>query len=305
MKWILIFLSSSCLASYEPWYTGPMIATTASNEPVGSCYIAPIAYAGNFYGIYNNQWNCKKTHDLYQLNYIFDIQIGLVREFIDVEVAAQAFTNFFRGQRRTSWGDTTAGFGIHLTKEDVNGSLPEMRLLLPIIMPSGKYKALDANLNGFDGVGKGSWTFSPVFIARKMFAIYSDHPFRLNLNLNYSMGTTTSIQGRSVYGGSKLTHGSVKPGHQILTNLSFEVSLNQRWVIVVENIYQHAFKSTFSGQGGGSRVGLPSSDIFSIATELEYNVTQKYGWIGGLWFSVAGRNIPSFVTLALSSSINF
>lgn len=305
-KWAMILLSSSSFATYTPWYTGPLIATTAVNEPIGHTYIQPILFAGDFYGIYTPHWKLHHAkHDLYQLNYSLVVQFGLVRDFIDGEVTIQGFTNFFRGKQNTSWGDTSVGFGIQILRDAPNSWKPDIRLLLDIIIPSGKYNGLDDALEGFDGTGRGSWIFDPFLCIRKSFGATSNHPFRIGLNLSYTLGTTTTVRGSSIYGGSKLTHGSIKPGDQIFTDLFLEYSLTKKWVFVLENIYTHNFKSTFSGQSGGNRVGLPSSDVFSFAPELEYNVSENYGWIGGIFFSAAGRNLPSFVTAMLSFTRNF
>ena len=77
-KWAMILLSSSSFATYTPWYTGPLIATTAVNEPIGHTYIQPILFAGDFYGIYTPHWKLHHAkHDLYQLNYSLIVQFGL------------------------------------------------------------------------------------------------------------------------------------------------------------------------------------------------------------------------------------
>ena len=133
MKWILLFLpcflyclgpnpeveSPKIKASYEPWYTGPLLTTTATNEPVGFCYVAPLVFGNNFYGIYDNHWERQNISNLYQLNYVYDMQFGLVRDFIDAEIVAQAFTSFFHGKKKTTWGDTSAGIGINLSKDNL------------------------------------------------------------------------------------------------------------------------------------------------------------------------------------------
>lgn len=303
--WLLILLSSSCLTSYDPWYTGPFFGTTSSNSPAGTAFFQPALIGADFYGAYNNKGSLHKKPSLYELNYSVYLQFGLFKTLLDATVIAQGFSSFIKGRQKISWGDTTAGLGIHLATEDMKGARPEIRLLLDLIIPSGKYNSLDNDLEGRDGVGKGSWTFSPIFVMRKSFAQESNHPFKINLNLNYSLGTTTTVRGVSIYGGSQFTRGAVKPGNQALVNLSLECSLTQKWVFVLENIYQHAFKSTFSGQTGGGQVGWPASNLFSMAPELEYNVSKNYGWIGGFLFSATGNNAPAFVGFFLAGAFSF
>ena len=65
-------------------------------------------------------------------------------------------------------------------------------------------------------------------------------------------------------------------------------------------------KTTFSGTAGTTAAGLPattggpSSDQLSVAPAVEYNATSNLGFIGGVWFSVWGRNSNAFVSGILS-----
>lgn len=70
-------------------------------------------------------------------------------------------------------------------------------------------------------------------------------------------------------------------------------------------------KSPFSGrkgvdkQGNPASVGLPSSEQFSFAPAIEYNFTENFGIITGVWLSAFGRNSPRFRTGIVNIDYNY
>lgn len=305
MKRSLLLFWFSTLLAYEPYYTGPIIAFSGSVQPFGRVEFQPFLFASDLYGVYNDHWSQESTSNTYLLNYSALLQTGLAKEWLDGSITIQGFTGYHHGKEVTRWGDTEFGISFQLARNKRDSWVPDVRLVLNMVAPTGKYDRLAPDREGLDGIGAGSWTFSPTLVIRKWFFNLPEHPFRINLNLNASIGTTASVHGRSIYGGNGDTRGAVQFGPQFLTNLSLEYSITQKWVFALETIYFHKWKNHFKGHDGGARVGGLSRDQLSFSPEIEYNVNANYGWVGGIWFTAAGRNSAAFITPALSVSCTF
>ncbi len=66
--------------------------------------------------------------------------------------------------------------------------------------------------------------------------------------------------------------------------------------------YQHNNKNRFSGTPSATAI-RPSSESFSLAPALEYNWSANIGLIGGVWFTVGGRNTSRFVSGVLAFNV--
>jgi hypothetical protein len=88
----------------------------------------------------------------------------------------------------------------------------------------------------------------------------------------------------------------------------FEISLSQRWAIANDIQYVHTNKTRFKGRKGATRgvanrVGRPSSEQWSLAPAIEYNWSDDYGVIAGVWFTFAGRNTIEFTSGVIAVNI--
>ena len=103
----------------------------------------------------------------------------------------------------------------------------------------------------------------------------------------------------SYYGGNSTTRGVVYPGLESVVNLAIQFSLDRYWVIGTDVHYVHQNKSRFSGKKGNARkVGLPSSEQWSVAPCLEYSWNENLSVSAGSWFTVGGRNSLNFLSMA-------
>jgi hypothetical protein len=94
-------------------------------------------------------------------------------------------------------------------------------------------------------------------------------------------------------------------GSSYSADFGYEFSFTQRWVFALDVVYNYNQKTTFSGRSGGSPVGGPFSDELSLAPAIEYNVNENLGFLGGVWFSVWGRNSLDFVSGIVSFTYSF
>lgn len=67
---------------------------------------------------------------------------------------------------------------------------------------------------------------------------------------------------------------------------------------LMHTLYQDYRRQFPTGRNGGVSKNLNNRSLseISLAPELEYNFLVNFGVIMGDWFSVVGRNTPSFVT---------
>lgn len=296
-------LSLICLSlplfAYDPWYTGPILAISGSNEPPGRLQIQPFFFVANEYAGYKGNWSKNFTSNTTQLNYSAVIQSGITN-WLDVSYFPQFFTTINEGKRKTQPGDTSVSFGLKALYNKKGTMQPDVRLSLNFEFPTGKYDQLNPTNQGTDAVGAGAYSFQPTIVLRKWFFMFPNHPFRVNLNTTFEISSNIYVKDLNVYGGGLGTRGWVKPGNSYSNNLSLELSLTQNWVFVTELLYTHTWASSFSGTPGPASVGLDSSDLLSISNEIEYCITDSYGWVGGIWYTIAGRNSNAFITPVIS-----
>jgi len=129
---------------------------------------------------------------------------------------------------------------------------------------------------------------------------------KLDLRISWFGRGEAIPKTRITFGGGFGTDGDVSVGQTLNLGLGVEVSLTEHWVFATDFAYAYSRETTFKGNPGQeapgmpASVGGPSSDQFSIAPAIEYNVSDRGGFIGGVWFSVTGRNSANFVGLVLS-----
>ncbi|HEX2583220.1 MAG TPA: transporter, partial [Chlamydiales bacterium] len=125
------------------------------------------------------------------------------------------------------------------------------------------------------------------------------------VSAQYAISSLVYVRGANAYGGDSSTNGLVRPGNAVQLIVSFEYTLTQNWALALDTYYQHLNRSTFSGNSDGKKVGAPSSEQFSLAPAIEYNFSKKLGIIGGVWFSVASRNTPQFISGVLNLTYTY
>ncbi|GAB4192676.1 MAG: hypothetical protein Tsb0015_15070 [Simkaniaceae bacterium] len=300
---------TSCLASYTPWFTGPLLNFTATNLARGEFYFQPTLLVFHTYGNYDENWNLQNGPDTLSINPSLDFQMGITDRF-GLEVTASLISNWKQGRQSTRLEDTIFILGYQIL-EDISGSWrPNFRIDLIEIIPTGSYNKLNPQNLGTDSTGEGSFQTGFVLIVKKTFPVKS-HYLSLEGSFSYFFPASVHVQGFNAYGGGFNTRGTVHPGDSWALNLSAEYSLSQRWGIILETIFEYQAKSTFSGKPGflkpgiPAEVGLPSSFSWSLAPEIEYNFTSKFGMLFGMWLTLLGRNTDAFYSGFLSFVYTF
>jgi hypothetical protein len=289
---------------FIPWYTGPLITGSASNVPFGHINIQPYLYFTINHAAYDNHRHSHSKPNTYILNPQFVFQAGLTK-WLDVTTVPSGYFRWQNGENGQNFSDLPLQFGFQILRE--GPYIPNIRLIIGETFPTGKYRNLNPHKNGLDATGEGVFSTSFGLNISKIFWWIKLHPVAVRLATQYIVADQKShVQGFHAFGGGYGTRGKVSVGNTFNADLGVEVSINQKWVFATDIAYTISNKSTFRGKQGyasdGSLAisGAPVSDQLSLAPAIEYNVDSSSGFIGGVWFSMTGRNSANFASIVLS-----
>ncbi len=293
---------------FNPWYTGPLLAPSAHILPPGMFVIEPYFFITKNYAQFDEQGHAHRIPHLNQLNPLFIMQIGILN-WMDAVISTQGLRNQQSGHSSTNWGDSSASLGFGLLSE--GPYRPALLLSVKESLPTGKYQHLNPKKNGVDATGSGAYQTTLGLNISKLIWWVATHPMVFRLAQSWSLPAMVSVKELNSYGGGEDTHGKVRLGHSYSVDLGYEFSFTQRWVLALDFVYAYSQKTTFSGHKGYSAAGTPNviggpfRDEISLAPALEYNVNEYLGFIGGVWFSVWGRNSLDFVSGVFSFDYAF
>lgn len=283
----------------------PLLTPTPINMQPGHPAIEPSITISNVYGRYDSNWKCNNEKDIWSIIPLIDFQFGIT-ERTGIEVIASFVTNIQGSKTFTHLEDTLVLFGYQVSNDQKDSWVPDFRLFLQTLFPSGKHDKLDLVNNGIDVTGQGAYFVGPNLSFQKLFYLKNNF-FILHWSLGYLFPTRAKIHGVNAYGGGIGTHGNIRPGHSIQAFLAGEYSFNPHWVFAMDMVFLHQTKtSRFKGElgvtstGKPASVGLPSSTQLSITPSLQYNLNSHSGFLFGSWTTIAGRNSEAFASCFLA-----
>ncbi|NDD98805.1 hypothetical protein EB008_00765 [bacterium] len=287
---------------FIPWYTGPLITGSAKNVPKGKFNLQPYLTLNTNYGIYDNNGHYVNTPNEFTVNPLLVFQAGIT-EWLDITIQPQGTFRFFQGDNGGGLNDLNVVLGFQLYNE--TPYIPGIRLLYTEVFPTGAYDRLYSIL---DACGKGVFQSVIGLNMGKTLWWMPLHPMRLRLATNLQFPTDKAkVYGLNSYGGGTTTNATVKVRPTYNLDIGYEVSLTESWVFALDFVYTTSGRTTLSGGTAGLDanglpypIGLPSSNNFSFAPAIEYNVADSGGLIAGVWFSFAGRNSGSYASAILS-----
>ncbi len=286
-----------------PWFTGPLFAPSGHTIPQGQWNFEPYIYFTALTGSYDKNWHPHSTPHFYITNLQLYTQVGLT-PWLDFQITPQFFYNEKQGAHSFCFGDMPIGFDIQIYEDSPEYWYPAIKMSLTTTIPFGKYQHFNPKKNGTEASGTGSWLPTASIVFSHQFNPFPDHFFVPRIAFAYTVPYCVYIKGYNVYGGGKGTRGKVYPGNNFSIDFGFEYNFTQKWVLATDVIYNQSNKTRFSGKPGNPEFhGSPSSEQFSLAPALEYNWSANIGLIGGVWFSVAGRNAKQLVSGILALNI--
>lgn len=315
---------------FTPWVTGPLLAPSARTMPKGDVNFEPYLFAGRNIGRYDSHWDRRSTTEGTAASLQVPLQIG-VTDNMQVFLNPTVYYNVFESAHAYRFGDLAVGVAFQLATDEPGTWMPDILLQFTETFPTGKYQKLNPKKRGTDGVGGGSFATQIMIATQKWFYYANCHCLRARFSASYTYAAPTHVKDFNSYGGGMGAHGKVYPGSVVSSIIGLEYPLNQRWVLALDIMGTGRTRTRFKGFPGmvdpfatigqtiatvGSSVGTsngilllsqqtspilttvgsPSSMQFSLAPAIEYNLSSTIGWIGGVWFSVAGMNTSQFVT---------
>ncbi len=307
-----------------PWLTGPLIVPTSRVTPWGQVNIEPFLYEYITTGNYDSHWHAQPLPNYYSFSPTFFAVVGLT-SFMDFQFLIPCYYNSTEGVNDFQFGDVTIGVDFQLLNIDAVRFLPGIKLGFNQTFPSGKYNDLDPLKLQTDEGGYGSYITNINLGLYKLLSFGGDFFMTIIANITALRYSHIPIKGFSSWGGGYGANAIVKPGMVYQAILSFEASVSRHWAFAIDNVYQYAGKTTFSGYEGipssisaknpgftfggqpvnSFSLASPSSQQFSIAPAIEYNFSVHCGIIAGCWFTVAGKNTSVFVTPIVAVDIFF
>jgi hypothetical protein len=296
---------------FDPWYAGPLLTGSAHVLPAGKFNAQPYLFVTANHARYDNNGHSHSiNHDIITINPLAILQFGVINRWLDGYVQGQLVNNRQDGHASTAAGDTKGGLGVGLLKEGVY--CPALKFIVNQTFPTGRYKHLNPKKGGIDATGGGSYaTTLTLNFAKIVWWWMLDHPMNFRLSTNYFIPAHVAVKGFNAYGGGDGTRGIVKPGQGFIGNFGYEFSFTQEWVFALDTQYTYFAKAKFTGNpgrdsaGATATVGGPLSEQLSLAPAIEYNPTPNIGVIGGVWFTVWGRNSLNFLSGIISCTATF
>jgi hypothetical protein len=288
------------LPETAPWLTGPLLTPAGQVVPVGFYDIEIYVFGTKTFAQYSRKWNSHDVPFSWSVNPQLLLQFGIGERW-DFIAVPQMLYNYNHGPHANRFGDFQTGLDYQPYKHKaVGGSwYPNVKLSLYETFPTGKYKNLSADKNGTDASGAGAYTTTFAVTFSRLFQYTGEHFLDARLYFGYTIQPLIHVHGINVYGGDETTRGRVHLGNTFSTLLGLQYTLTRNWALAldIKNAYQN--KTHFSGKTI-TPVGNGSSDQISLAPAIEYNFSENAGLIGGVWFTVAGRNTSDFYSYVIA-----
>lgn len=284
----------------SPWFTGPLIAPVGTVVPYGDFSIESYVYFTTNTGTYNSDWkSVSAPRNFYSLNPQFLCFFGLT-SWCDINIIPEFFYNVTSHEHSIHFGDLTVGLDFQLLAADATPYFPGIKFAIREVFPTGNFQHLHPHKLLTDQTGAGTFGTQFDLVLYKVFHIRGQHWLSLTISGQYQLNSPVHVHGLNTYGGGAGTRGFAMPGNSFQGIVSFEYTLNQNWVLALDNVYTHTDRTQFCGDTVAS-VGSSSSEQLEFAPAIEYNFSSHFGLIAGCWFTAAGRNSTEF----RSGVINF
>lgn len=288
-----------------PWYTGPLLAPAGHTIPKGHTNFEMYGFFTEIQGAYNGNGQVSGTPGVrnYVANPIFSH--GLTDK-VDIQYGVPYNFNQNQNIHARAVGDISVTLGYQMLEQRQSKWRPDLRVTLQETLPSGNYNHLNPALRGTDATGSGSYQTALNLNFQHVLHLKGIHYYRTRLSLGYAYAADVMIDDFSTYGGNPTTRGVIRPGNQASIDLAGELSLTQRWVAVMEAYASNRQATTFTGNPGVdsngmlNSIGRGAAKFVSLAPAIEYNFSPNIGIIGGVWFTLDGRNTAKFSSTVIA-----
>lgn len=301
----LAFSTVALTTQADPWFTGPIFAEQGRIVSKGHVVIQPYFFDIHSLGFFDSHGKVVKVPEFHTQNPVIALYFSMT-DRIDGQILGSYNINSTLGRLFGHAGDTNLGLGLQVYQQKKQQLIPDIRLVLQEIFPTGLYDHFDPMTNGAELTGLGSFQTILGLRLQSLYEFKNHHYLRSRLNFNYYLTSPVKVTGFNAYGGGLNTKGTIHPSDHYLVDLSFEYTLTQNWVSVMEFLYLNGQKTSFQGRVGTTLNGDPAtlltgrSNQFSIAPAIEYNFTPNIGVIAGMWLTLSGKQTPDVISAVVS-----
>lgn len=292
-------------ASERPWFMGTLLAIFPENIAPQKFLFETTWFHTRFYGAYGPNSSLIQSRNVHADAILFLFETGITK---DIDVAITFTETYARASEGVvaHLGDIYLQFGFQVARDKKGSWIPDIRVLAGSLFPTGKFENLNPLLMGADISGGGAFAPFLGLVIQKIFYNIPCHPYSINFNFLVFEHSSVHVHGANIFGGAPGTRGVVHPGEDFIFNLAYEFKFNKHWGWGVDLHYTYQNRSSFHNEGGDvSFPGAPSSNVFSVAPEIEYNLSASVAIEFALWYSLLTRNSLGFFGSALLFSYMF
>jgi hypothetical protein len=278
----------------DAWWTGPLLAASASTLPQGHFLVEPYLFDVITYGRHDadgHRLSAPHENDFGSQSYVLygvtdRISAGVIPRF---------------GYEKTTGGPSSTGLQVgdltlqaqyRLTQFHAGSWVPTLSFVVGETLPTGKYDRLDQHPG--DGFGAGAYTTLLSLYSQEYFWLGNGRILRTRLDLSYGLSSQVGLRGVSVYGTGTGFTGHAQPGDTFTADVSWEYSVTRNWVLALDVVYERDASTTVTGNSLRASSGMSRSVAFAPA--LEYNFNARIGLIAGARVIPIGRNTGISVT---------
>jgi len=283
-----------------PWFTGPLLTPSGHVIPYGYYDVEPYFFYNTVNGEYDSDWDSSSIpHDFTVANVQVPVFIGIT-EWMNFLFVPSVSWNSTEGISDFVFNDFVFEADVQIIHDTEENSLPGLKIYAQELFPSGHYQKRDPDKLGTDIGGRGTYETTLGFVVTRLHHVYKTQYFAWRLNGFWRIPCKVDVKGINAYGGAPDTDARVKPGQTYGLLGGVEYSLSQNWALACDAFAVYHNKTSFTGfpgteDGMPADLGNPSSFQFSLAPAIEYMFSERLGVIGGVWFTLAGRNTDRFV----------
>ena len=290
----------------DAWWTGPMLANSASTLPQGHYLIEPYLYDVRSSGTFDRDGDRHATGRSHGYGSLTYMTYGVTDTFSLSLIPTFGYTDPAQGRSSSGigMGDLSVQGQYRLTQFRPGHWLPTISVALQQTFPTGKYDRLGERAS--DGLGSGANTTLLGVYSQTYFWMPNGRILRMRLNLTKDFSDRANIADESVYGTADGFRGHARPGSSFVVNAAWEYSVTRNWVLALDAVYRRTGNTRVRGvdaDGTPTVFDSGSSRSFALAPAIEYNVTANVGVLLGVRTVVAGRNTSAHVTPAIAVNI--
>ncbi|MGE8281286.1 MAG: hypothetical protein ACN6O2_12710 [Stenotrophomonas sp.] len=295
-------------------FTGPLVTPSPSTLPQGQFFIQPYLVQTHTSGRYDDKGDRHALEHANDTSLLSVLLSAGLTDRLTGELIVESARSSQDGRHSNGYrmADSALRLRYLLREGDPLNSRSALAVMWGLGLPTGRYDKLGDNL--LNGQGSGVYRNNLSLLGQNYHWLLNGRPLRWRWQLRWSPAPRdVSITGRSVYATERSFRGHVSPGPALGAALGLEYSIDQHWVLALDLVAARQSGNLLDGtvlDADGERQRVHRHDgasrSFSIAPAVEYNVSDKLGFLVGVQASLpGGRNSASYLSPQVSMTLQF